>query len=112
MRIFSSGENFLRVRRRGFYAADALSAKWALERFGTKWKPMYPDAVKCLVRDFEAITAYLAFPKLEWMHLRTTNIIERLHNCLPVGEKQMNSPWLPCMKTLPVVGSTVGLDVA
>jgi putative transposase len=30
-------------------------------------------------RDFEAITAYLAFPELEWMHLRTTNLIERLH---------------------------------
>ena len=65
--------------RRVFYAADALSAKRALERFGTKWKPMYPDAVKCLVRDFEAVTAYLAFPELEWMHLRTTNLIERLH---------------------------------
>ncbi len=40
---------------------------------------MYPDAVKCLQRDFEAVTAYLAFPELEWMHLRTTNLIERLH---------------------------------
>jgi putative transposase len=65
--------------RRVFYAGDALSAKRALERFGTKWKPMYPDAVKCLQRDFEAVTAYLAFPELEWMHLRTTNLIERLH---------------------------------
>ena len=25
------------------------------------------------------MTAYLAFPELEWMHLRTTNLIERLH---------------------------------
>jgi putative transposase len=65
--------------RRVFYAADALSAKRALERFGGKWKAMYPDAVKCLVRDFEAVTAYLAFPEPEWMHLRTTNLIERLH---------------------------------
>ncbi|MHA1905033.1 MAG: transposase, partial [Candidatus Thorarchaeota archaeon] len=65
--------------RRVFYAGDALSAKRALERFGTKWKPMYPDAVKCLQRDFEAVTAYLVFPELEWMHLRTTNLIERLH---------------------------------
>jgi putative transposase len=65
--------------RRVFYAGDTLSAKRALERFSTKWKPMYPDAVKCLVRDFEAVTAYLAFPELEWMHLRTTNLIERLH---------------------------------
>ena len=65
--------------RRVFYAADPLSAKRALERFNGKWKAMYPDAVKCLARDFEAVTAYLAFPELEWMHLRTTNLIERLH---------------------------------
>jgi len=65
--------------RRVFYAGDALSAKHALERFRDKWKAMYPDAVRCLERDFEAVTAYLEFPELEWMHLRTTNLIERLH---------------------------------
>ena len=65
--------------RRVFYAGDALSAKRALERFRDKWKAMYPDAVRCLERDFETVTAYLEFPELEWMHLRTTNIIERLH---------------------------------
>lgn len=61
------------------YAGDKLGAKHALERFAGKWRAMYPDAVKCLERDFEAVTAYLDFPELEWMHLRTTNIIERLH---------------------------------
>lgn len=65
--------------RRVFYAGDALAAKQALEAFVAKWKAMYPDAVKCLVKDFEAVTAYLEFPELEWMHLRTTNLIERLH---------------------------------
>ncbi len=40
---------------------------------------MYPDAVKCLQRGFQAVTAYLAFRQLEWMHLRTTNLIEQLH---------------------------------
>jgi putative transposase len=65
--------------REVFYAGDKLAAKRALERFSGKWKAMYPDAVKCLERDFEAVTAYLDFPELEWMHLRTTNLIERLH---------------------------------
>ncbi len=40
---------------------------------------MYPDAVRCMERDFDAVTAFLEFPELEWMHLRTTNIIERLN---------------------------------
>lgn len=65
--------------REVFYAGDKLAAKRALERFSGKWKAMYPDAVRCLERDFEAVTAYLDFPELEWMHLRTTNLIERLH---------------------------------
>ena len=65
--------------REVLYAGDKLGAKHALERFSGKWRAMYPDAVKCLERDFEAVTAYLDFPELEWMHLRTTNIIERLH---------------------------------
>ncbi len=65
--------------RRVLYAGNRLSAKQALEAFVGKWKAMYPDAVKCLQRDFEAVTAYLAFPELEWMHLRTTNLIERLN---------------------------------
>lgn len=65
--------------RRVFYAGNALAAKQALEAFVAKWKAMYPDAVKCLVKDFEAVTAYLEFPELEWMHLRTTNLIERLN---------------------------------
>lgn len=65
--------------REVFYAGGKLAAKRALERFSGKWKAMYPDAVKCLERDFEAVTVYLDFPELEWMHLRTTNLIERLH---------------------------------
>jgi putative transposase len=65
--------------RQVFYAGDSLGAKRALERFRTKWRSIYPDAVRCLEKDFDALTAYLEFPELEWMHLRTTNIIERVH---------------------------------
>ncbi len=65
--------------REVFYAGDSLSAKRALERFRDKWRVIYPDAVRCMERDFDAVTAFLEFPELEWMHLRTTNIIERLN---------------------------------
>jgi putative transposase len=65
--------------RQAFYAGDSLGAKRALERFRAKWRSIYPDAVRCLEKDFDALTAYLEFPELEWMHLRTTNIIERVH---------------------------------
>ena len=51
--------------RRVFYAADPPSAKRALERFNGKWKAMYPDAVKCLARNFEAEP----FPPVAGFHL-------------------------------------------
>ena len=65
--------------RRVFYAGDRLSAKRGLERFRGKWGAIYPDAVRCLEKDFDSLVAYLEFPEEEWMHMRTTNIIERLH---------------------------------
>jgi putative transposase len=65
--------------RRVFYAGDALGAKRALGRFRGKWGSIYPDAVRCLEKDFDVLIAYLEFPELEWMHLRTTNIIERVN---------------------------------
>ena len=65
--------------RQVMYAGDRLSAKRALERFQGKWRAIYPDAVRCLEKDFDALIAFLEFPDEEWMHLRTTNIIERLN---------------------------------
>jgi putative transposase len=69
-----AGNVLAKVRRN-----DRLSAKRALERFQGKWKAIYPDAVRCLEKDFDALIAFLEFPEEEWMHLRTTNIIERLN---------------------------------
>jgi hypothetical protein len=51
--------------RQVFYAGDSLGAKRALERFRAKWRSIYPDAVRCLEKDFDALTAYLEFPELE-----------------------------------------------
>jgi len=65
--------------RKVFYAADRLGAKGALESFSGKWRAIYPDAVRCLEKDFDSVVAYLEFPEEEWMHLRTTNLIERLN---------------------------------
>ena len=65
--------------RKVFYAADQLGAKRALKSFSGKWKAIYPDAVRCLEKGFDAMIAYLEFPEEEWLHLRTTNLIERLN---------------------------------
>jgi len=36
----------------------------------------FPDAARCLERDWEALTAFYDFPQEHWKHLRTTNIVE------------------------------------
>ena len=62
-----------------FYAGSRLAAKRALERFSGTWKAIYPDAVACVAKDFDALIAFLEFPEEEWVSLRTTNGIERLN---------------------------------
>ena len=62
-----------------FYAGSQLGAKRALETFARKWKKIYPDAVRCVEKDFDALVAFLEFPENEWVSLRTTNGIERVN---------------------------------
>ena len=42
-----------------------------------------------LEKDFDAMIAYLEFPEEEWMHLRTTNLIERLNKEFKQRTKRM-----------------------
>ena len=57
--------------------ADSLgeAEKWKKE-FRKTFGGQYPKAVEILEKDWQALTAYYAFPKEHWKHLRTTNIIE------------------------------------
>ncbi len=50
--------------------AERLRQKFA-ERFRA-----FPDAVSCLAKDWDALTAFLDFPKEHWKHLRTSNVVE------------------------------------
>jgi len=46
--------------------------KWA--RF---WRPVVPDAVKCIEKDLEELLSFYKCPVEYWKKLRTTNVIER-----------------------------------
>ena len=53
--------------------ADAVDSRKSFElAFGAK----HSDAVECLTKDWEELTAYFKFPALHWGHIRTTNPIE------------------------------------
>ena len=62
-----------------FYAPSRPQALEAFERFREKWQAAVPSALASLERSLEACLTYLDFPVDEWVSLRTTNIIERLH---------------------------------
>jgi putative transposase len=62
-----------------FYVGSRLGAKRALKQLTAKWKAIYPDAVRCVEQDFDAVIAFLECPEEKWMSLRTTNGIERLN---------------------------------
>jgi putative transposase len=53
--------------------ADARAAR---ERFRSEFDAKYPKATAKLDRDWDALTAFYAFPAEHWRHLRTTNPIE------------------------------------
>jgi putative transposase len=62
-----------------FYAPSRAQALEAFERFREKWQAIVPSAVASLERSLEACLRFFDFPVEQWVSLRTTNLIERLH---------------------------------
>ena len=57
-------------------AEDRASARKAFDHFVRSYRPKYPKAVDCLVKDRESLLTFYDFPAEQWMHIRTTNPIE------------------------------------
>ena len=62
-----------------FYAESKKKALLFFEDFKRTYEKEIPSAVKCLEGSLDSTLCYLAFPKEEWLSLRTTNPIERLN---------------------------------
>lgn len=64
---------------RDIYNAEGYSqAMRAFKRWAILWRPVCPEAVKCLEQDLEELLNFYEYPKQLWKKLRTTNIIERV----------------------------------
>jgi transposase-like protein len=61
------------------YAETAAGARTAYTIFVRKWAPRCPGMVRSLHEGGEELLTFFAFPKAQWKTLRTTNVIERLH---------------------------------
>ena len=62
-----------------FYATSKAKALEFFETFRQRWEKDLPSAVKCLEQSLDSCLTFFSFPEVEWLSLRTTNIIERLN---------------------------------
>ena len=57
----------------GWTGADAFKA---FDAFLEAYKAKYPKATECLSKDRNELLAFYDFPAENWVHLRTSNVIE------------------------------------
>src|SRR5437867_7420187 len=58
------------------YAPTRAEALQRRERFAKAFRRTHPKAVEILEKDWERMVAFYDFPKEQWKHLRTTNVVE------------------------------------
>jgi transposase-like protein len=68
-------EDFHRIVYAG--GLDAARAAWTA--FERTWAPRCPGVVKSLREGGAELLTFFSFPRAQWKTLRTTNVIERLH---------------------------------
>jgi transposase-like protein len=61
------------------YAESVVTARSAVTAFERKWRARCPGVVRSLQEGGDELLAVFQFPKSQWKTLRTTNVIERLH---------------------------------
>ena len=72
-----------------FYQKSRAQADQITAAFVEKYRTIYPSAIACLQRDWEACLTFYAFPELHWKNIRTTNIIERTFEEVKKRSKKM-----------------------
>lgn len=74
-----------------FYQDNRDKANQVAEAFIQKYTTIYPSAIACLHRDWEACLTFYSFPEEHWKFIRTTNIIERMFLEVKKRSKKMSA---------------------
>ena len=61
-----------------FYQDNRQEADQVADGFIEKYATIYPSAIACLKRDWDACLTFYSFPREHWRFIRTNNVIERL----------------------------------
>ena len=72
-----------------FYQKSRVQADQVAAAFKEKYRSIYPSAIACMQRDWEACLTFYAFPERHWKNIRTTNIIERTFEEVKKRSKKM-----------------------
>jgi putative transposase len=83
------GKEFMAI----FYQKDRARADMQAAAFRQKHEQIYPEAIACMNRDWEACLTFYAFPEQHWSRIRTTNTIERLFLEVKKRSKKMAAPF-------------------
>jgi transposase-like protein len=67
------------LHHRIVYAASGDAARTAYAAFERTWVKCSPGVVTSLREGGDELLTFFRFPKTQWKTLRTTNVIERLH---------------------------------
>jgi putative transposase len=76
-----------------FYQANRAKADQCATAFREKFRSLYPTAIECMERDWEACLTFYAFPKAHWKTIRTNNVIERLFGEVKKRSHKMAAPF-------------------
>ncbi len=72
-----------------FYQDSRQEADQVADGFIEKYATIYPSAIACLKRDWDACLTFYSFPSEHWRYIRTTNIIERMFGEVKKRSKKM-----------------------
>lgn len=83
------GKEFMAI----FYQKNREKAEQHASAFREKYRALYPEAIACMDRDWEACLTFYKFPEQHWSRIRTTNPIERLFLEVKKRSKKMAAPF-------------------
>lgn len=72
-----------------FYQKSRAQADQVAATFIEKYQAIYPSAITCMERDWEACLTFYRFPERHWKNIRTSNIIERMFEEVKKRSKKM-----------------------
>jgi len=58
------------------YAETKQICRMMRDTFAARYRSGYPKSVEVLLRDWERMETFYAYPKEHWVHIRTTNVVE------------------------------------